>query len=450
MSLGIYIHIPFCVNKCPYCDFYSVAGADEKLKKRYIEALTKEIRQTTEFFAPEGKGGFRLGKTAVTSIYFGGGTPSILEREDFIEIFSAVSDTFGEECLKEAEITIEVNPGTVYEKGKNDCTDKAACVAQERQGSGKISPEKLKMLADLPFNRISIGVQSFDNEILKKLGRTHSSADSYRIIREARNAGFSNISVDLMFGMEWQSLESWLDTVRRAVELKPEHISLYSLEIIEGTEFGRRLAAGKMYETDPEVDRRMYEYAVDCLRDAGYEQYEISNFSYRRDENSSEKVAEKDAATAEKAGGSIIAGYGRDYRSGHNLKYWGLEEYFGYGAGAHSYLINVLTGKGRRHYHERDIEAYIENPAQIIISEENEYSDDIQEYTITALRLSEGIAKRGFFERFGLEFWEFYGDIIRLEFNSFVETGYAEEDEERIRLTIKGFNVSNRILALFV
>ena len=142
--------------------------------------------------------------------------------------------------------------------------------------------------------------------------------------------------------------------------------------------------------------------------------------------------------------------YGRNYRSKHNLKYWGLEEYIGYGAGAHSYVLNKLTGKSRRYYHEKDIDSYMNNPGQVIFCEENEVADDIQEYTITSLRKNEGISKREFFEKFGVGFWEFYGDLIRMEFNSFVETGYAEETEERIKLTISGFNVSNRILALFV
>lgn len=443
MSLGLYIHIPFCRSKCPYCDFYSIAGADGKLKKRYIGALTEEIRKTAEFFAAGGKEGLRLGKSPVTSIYFGGGTPSLLDREDFTEIFSAISDTFGEECLKEAEITIEVNPGTAMERGKpvGKPAGEPNPVDEDNPADEPAPLEKLRMLAELPFNRISIGVQSFDDDILKKLGRIHSSEDCSRIIGDSRAAGFSNISIDLMFGMEWQTFDVWMDSVKKAVELKPEHISLYSLEIVPGTEFSRRLDAGRMGENDPEVDRHMYEEAIARLTAAGYEQYEISNFAYAGENAVAGSVAEPRAEASHQ---------GKDYRSKHNLKYWGLEEYIGYGAGAHSYVLNLLTGKGRRYYHERDIESYIEEPEKVVFSEENEYADDIQEYTITALRLSEGIDKRGFFEKFGVEFWEFYGDVIRLEFNSFVETGYAEEDEDRIRLTVAGFNVSNRILALFV
>lgn len=420
MSFGLYIHIPFCRSKCPYCDFFSIANADAELKKRYIDALAKEIRLTGDFFSEEGKNGLRLDSPSITSIYFGGGTPSLLEKEDFVEVFSAISDTFGNSYMDYAEITIETNPGTV-------------------------SFEKLRMLADFPFNRLSLGVQSFDDGILKKLGRVHSSADCYRTIKEARDAGFSNISIDLMFGMEWQSFEIWMDTVERAAELKPEHISLYSLEIQDDTEFGRRLKAGTMFETDPEVDRRMYEEAINYLELSGYEQYEISNLSYVGERNET-NVCEK---TAEYLDNHAVD-YGRNYRSKHNLKYWGLEEYIGYGAGAHSYVLNKLTGKSRRYYHEKDIDSYMNNPGQVIFCEENEVADDIQEYTITSLRKNEGISKREFFEKFGVGFWEFYGDLIRMEFNSFVETGYAEETEERIKLTISGFNVSNRILALFV
>ena len=393
MSLGIYIHVPFCKSKCPYCDFYSVLVRDAEIKEKYTDAVIREIRDFGRFF-DKGEGvQHAFMKQAPDSIYFGGGTPSLLEPAMVERIIGACDDTFGPE--EDREVTLEANPGTV-------------------------NLDTLKGFLDAGVNRLSLGFQSFDDGVLKKLGRTHRTADSLRAYEEARAAGFGNISIDLIFGIEGQTMEIWEDSLKRALEYEPEHISLYSLEFMEGTVFTKLLQEGRMKETNPEEDRQMYERAVEMLTDAGYLHYEISNFA--------------------KPG----------FESRHNLKYWNLDDYAGFGPGAHSYMTDAETGNGQRFYHAGYLESYLEDPLNVTFMEPNGYADDMVEYTITALRRSQGISKYEFADRFSQEFWDFYGDLIRMQFKSFIDTGYAWEDEESIGLTIKGFNVSNQILSLFV
>ena len=393
MSFGTYIHVPFCKSKCPYCDFYSLLLRDEDTKDKYVEAVIKEITAFSEFFGNEKGQEHSFIEQAPDSIYFGGGTPSLLSPDQVSKILSALDNTFGKEA--DREVTLEANPKTVDE-------------------------EYLKQIHNAGVNRLSIGIQSFDDGILKKLGRTHKTEDSKKAFEDARKAGFNNISIDLIFGIEGQTMETWEDSLREALKLEPEHISLYSLEFMEGTVFTRLLKEGKMKETDPEEDRAMYEKAAEMLKDAGYLHYEISNFA--------------------KPG----------FESRHNLKYWDLDDYAGFGPGAHSYMTDLITGYGQRYYHDGDLEAYLKGPCNVRFMEPNNYADDMQEFTITALRLAKGIDKNEFYERFGQDFWEFYGDMTKLQFRSFVDTGYAVEDEDSIKLTLKGFNVSNQILCLFV
>lgn len=391
MSFGVYIHVPFCKSKCPYCDFYSVLLRDKEIKEKYTDAAVKEIRSFKRYFQDDSEHAFI--KQEPDSIYFGGGTPSLLEPIRIKEIIKACDDTFGR--ADDREVTLEANPGTV-------------------------DADSLKGFKAMGVNRLSLGVQSFDDGVLKKLGRIHKTADSVKAFEDARLAGFENISIDLIFGIEGQTMESWEDSIRMALELDPEHISLYSLEFMEGTVFTRMLMEGRMKETDPEDDRKMYERAVEVLTEAGYVHYEISNFA--------------------KPG----------YESRHNLKYWDLDDYAGFGPGAHSYMTDDETGYGQRFYHAGDLEGYLKDPLAVTFMEPNGYADDMQEFTITALRRSSGISKSEFEERFGQDFWGFYGDLARLQFKSFVDTGHAVEDEDNIRLTLKGFNVSNQILSLFV
>ena len=393
MSFGVYVHVPFCRSKCPYCDFYSVLLRDKEIKEKYTDAVTREIRNFGRFFRNDESAEHIYIKDAPDSIYFGGGTPSLLEPIRIKEIIKACDDTFGRDDSR--EVTLEANPGTV-------------------------DRDSLKGFRSMGVNRLSLGVQSFSDETLKKLGRTHKAEDSLKAFKDAREAGFGNISVDLIFGIEGQTMESWEESLKKTLELSPEHISLYSLEFMEGTVFTRLLQEGKMKESDPEDDRQMYEKAVEMLKEAGYEHYEISNFA--------------------KPG----------FESRHNLKYWNLDDYAGFGPGAHSYMTDLVTGQGQRFYHLPDLEGYIKEPLKCEMMEPNGYADDMTEFVITALRLSRGIDKGEFMERFGQDFWEFYGDLAHLQFKSFVDTGFAEEDEDFLRLTLKGFNVSNQILSIFV
>ena len=391
MSFGVYIHVPFCRSKCPYCDFYSVLLRDPEAKEKYTDAVVSEIRSFGRFFEDDADRAFI--KQEPDSIYFGGGTPSLLEPIRIREILKACDDTFGR--AEGREVTLEANPGTV-------------------------DRDTLKGFRAMGVNRLSLGAQSFDDSVLRKLGRTHKTEETLRAFEDARAAGFDNISIDLIFGIEGQTMEAWEDSLKKVLELEPEHISLYSLEFMEGTVFTRMLAEGRMKETDPEEDRRMYEKAAELLTAAGYVHYEISNFA--------------------KPG----------YESKHNLKYWDLDDYAGFGPGAHSYMTDADSGYGQRFFHAGDLEKYIKGPTDVTFMEPNGYADDMVEFTITALRLSRGISKAEFAERFGQEFWSFFGDLSKLQFRSFVDTGYAVEDEDNIRLTLKGFNVSNQILSLFV
>lgn len=421
-KLGIYIHIPFCLRKCPYCDFYSVAEAMmgradiDDLKGRFVKALCREIEAGGRKYGKNAgeKAGFKEKKRGesrqVDTIFFGGGTPSLLSADEMEEILTAVKKSFP--VSEDAEISIECNPATA-------------------------SAEKLAAYRNLGINRLSIGAQSFDDGVLKTLGRLHNSDDTKRTVEEARSAGFDNISLDLMFAIPGQTEEIWKDTLRQALELNPQHISFYSLEFMDGTPFTRQLEKGEIAETDAEADRKMYRIALDILTEGGFEQYEISN-----------------------------AAFGTENTCRHNLKYWGLEEYLGFGPSAHSYMTGA-DGRGMRFNNVSSIEKYLkswedtledegpsagqpEGPSAMEAFSENTLMDDVSEYIFTGLRKNSGIDLGDFLRRFGKDLWEFYGDDVREEFEEYARGGFAAVTDDNIRLTVKGMNISNRIMALFV
>ena len=271
-KLGVYIHIPFCIKKCFYCDFYSEPIGDPQFHRKYVKALIKEII----FY------GENMGKEyQIDTIFIGGGTPSILEPIFIREILSALKKYFYVE--KNAEITIECNPAT-------------------------LSEEKLQAYREEGINRISIGVQSLDDRLLLTLGRVHSSQDVFETVEQVRKAGFQNMNLDAMFGVPDQSISIWRETVKGILQLHPEHISFYSLELAENTLFYNLYKAGKLKITAISRDRKMYHFIIDEMRKAGLFQYEISN------------------------------GAKPGFACRHNLKYWNLEEYLGLGASAHSYI----------------------------------------------------------------------------------------------------------------
>ena len=266
-KLGIYIHIPFCVRKCKYCDFLSFDSLKEDVKGRYVNALFSEIKM-------QGK---RFQGYEADTIFIGGGTPTVVQAEYIAEIVECVKENF--HLAEAAEITIEANPGTV-------------------------TPEMLEIYRKSGVNRLSIGVQSLDDKVLSALGRIHTAEEFRNTYFAARHAGFNNINIDLMIAVPLQTEEIWEKTLKEAIRLKPEHISFYSLQREEGTEFYRMYKEGRLTLADDDTDRRMYHTAVKMLKEAGYHHYEISN--------------------AAKPG----------FESRHNMKYWQFDEYIGLGLGA--------------------------------------------------------------------------------------------------------------------
>ena len=369
-NVGIYIHVPFCLSKCHYCDFCSVQRADEDKKERYTSRLCEEIaafaKKTRE------KGDIPVADT----VYFGGGTPTLLSPEQISRILGAVKRNFG--IADGAEITIETNP---------------------KSADGK----KLREIRESGVNRLSIGMQSIHDGELKALGRIHNFADFKATFAEAREAGFDNISVDLMYGIPVQTKESFCQSVKTLAEMCPEHISSYCLTVEDGTNFGRRRDSLILPDEDTVAD--MYAEMGRILRENGYHKYEISNFAKE----------------------------GRESR--HNLKYWHCDGYLGFGAAAHSYF------GGKRFAHSRDIDAYIGGKSIIIDVEDISQSEAENEYVMLGMRLAEGVCLADFKAKFCRELTE--------EFPAFKK--YAPEfvkiDGERCAFTEKGMMVSNFILS---
>ena len=397
-KLGIYVHVPFCIRKCPYCDFYSEDVWDADKKARLVRALCREIDIRGAHYR-------RQEKRKLTSIYFGGGTPTLLDADDFSRIMEHIGTFF--KITTRTEISMECNPASA-------------------------DVQKLEAYKKSGLNRLSIGVQSFDPAVLETLGRVHSPEEAVASVDKARKAGIRNISLDLMFGVPGQSFTSWIRTVEKAISLKPKHLSLYSLEFMKGTPFDKALQAGKLTETAPEADRLMYESALRLLEEAGLHQYEISNTATER------------------------------HQCRHNLGYWDLSQYLGIGPSAHSFMehvrfSNVADTADYISAIERDREGKgmflgTSNALGSLAVDsfvKNAYRDNVAEYLFTGLRKNAGISRKAFTERFGKDIWDIYRDAYE-EFLNFVREGCAEEDEDGIRLTVKGMNISNQIMALFV
>ena len=365
---GLYIHVPFCVKKCNYCDFCSQGGADEDLVNGYVDALICEIESYRE-----------ENRIPVFTVFFGGGTPSLLSSEHIGKIMNSLREVF--DLSRCEEITLEVNPGTV-------------------------SYDKLSRLRNLGINRLSIGLQSVHENELKKLGRIHSFEDFLRTYRDARRLGFDNINVDLMYGIPYQTKESFKETLLTVTALSPEHISAYGLIVEEGTPFFNEADSLPLPTADDECD--MYEICIKALADFGYYHYEISNYS--------------------KPG----------YECRHNLLYWRDMEYIGVGASAYSYF------RGIRYGNTRNLVEYINSPHDAIeyrevIDKENEMT----EYAMMRLRLCEGISLSSYKNKFGADF--LFGKqelLIRL-----CEGGFITLSNDRISLTDKGMYVSNSIIS---
>lgn len=375
---GLYIHIPFCVKKCAYCDFLSFACGDAGAISEYTKALKHDISRKAEIKP------YRVTDT----VYIGGGTPSLMSVANMTDIMKAVHDNFN--VADDAEITIEANPATLTE-------------------------EKLRAYLSMGINRISIGVQSFDNFILKMLGRMHDKNDALNAIRLAQKVGFENISLDLMFGIPGQTQKMWHDTVRQSIFTGVNHISLYSLQIEEETPFGDMVAKGEMIPSSEESDREMYHEALDMLSQAGYCQYEISNCA--------------------KPG----------YESKHNLKYWSYEEYIGAGLGASSFT------DGKRYKNYGKMIPYLDavKKGRHTVDESNidEFSlrEEMGIYVFTGLRKIDGFEVRDFEQVFDTSFFSVYDMELVEKYR-----GYMEFDGINLKLTQAGFDISNRIMSEFV
>lgn len=365
-TLGIYIHIPFCLSKCQYCGFYSMPGVDEGKQWEYCERLIEDIVEYGKTYAD--------GYT-VDTIFIGGGTPSILPGEYIGSILDAIKANF--HVKQNAEMTIESNPKT-------------------------LTKEKLLQYRQFGINRLSIGLQSLHGTMLKNLGRTHSVIDFCENYQLARDCGFQNINVDLMFAIPNHTMEIWEDTLEKIIEMKPEHISFYSLQIEEGTPFYDMYKQGLFDQISDELDRQMYHKAIEQLKASGYLHYEISNCA--------------------------LPGF----ECKHNLKYWSMEDYLGIGDCASSYMNGIRFAEGPNpEYHE------------------NSFADETAEYVFTGLRKTEGISLDVFAERFDRELWDVFGDR-REELNEFFQRGLLIEDNRWLRLSEEGLDISNQIMAIFV
>lgn len=387
-SLGIYVHIPFCQEKCQYCDFLSFGGQNRKVQQDYVQALLREIHSYGSQGSISSEGAeSNLSKRRVNSIFFGGGTPSVLPEAMILEILKALRKDFL--LAPDAEITIEANPGTI---------DKEKLLAYRQAG----------------INRLSIGVQSAEEDLLETLGRIHSWQDFLDCYRWSREAGFTNINCDLMFALPDQSEAQWQHTLEAVLSLDPtpEHISFYSLQLEEGTEFDRLHQEGKLHLTDEETDRRMYWSAAEQLAQHGYEHYEISN--------------------AARPG----------YASRHNLRYWTFGDYLGLGLGAHSFVNGV------RFSNTTVMEEYLHNASQVVWQQENTSQDDREEYLFTGLRLHQGISLEDFQQCFGADVLEEYEKI----FHQLRDRGllHWSGDGKRVRLSKTGVDVSNQVFVEFL
>lgn len=403
--LGIYIHVPFCIRKCGYCGFYSAALSDDASKnefenvlKRYANAVEKQILSQT--FVPREIGSFDVNTYYVDTIFFGGGTPSLLSSESMQRILSAIDSVFL--VNKDVEITVESNPGT-------------------------LNLEKLKAYKHSGVNRLSIGVQSFDDDELLQIGRIHDSKTALKTIETCRIVGFQNINLDLIFSLPNQHLDGWTRNLKTAISLSPEHLSIYGLQLEEGTEFFERFSKGEFDETSDDLDREMYHKTCDMLKSNGFEHYEISNWSKP------------------------------SYECRHNLKYWQFGDYLGIGPSAASFVngfrfeVAPSVSDFLLAYESDNTKCRYDEINSNLFSNihQNTLKDSAGEFAFTALRTADGISFKKFKEEFGLEFMNFYEKEIP-EIEYFKALGDVKIDEEGLRLTRRGIDVSNRIMALFV
>ncbi len=376
-KVGIYIHIPFCKQKCKYCDFVSFQCMEDKIEG-YFECLLKEISEKSEEIEQE-----------VDTIYIGGGTPSIVPVEYISRIILCVFENY--KVSKDAEITIEVNPGTA-------------------------DNEKLKKYFDMGINRLSIGLQSTNDKLLNMLGRIHTYREFENVYDSARKIGFKNINVDLMIGLPNQTIADVVDSLNKIVEKSPEHISVYSLIVEENTKMFDLIQQGKLVLPDEDLERKMYWKVKEILEENEYNHYEISNFAKE------------------------------NYESKHNVNCWEQHYYLGFGVSAHSYFDGI------RYSNIEDIKMYIENyktgnSVYNVVYHENQSKDDMmREFMLLGLRKIEGVKISDFKNKFVDN--PLY--VFRNELNKLVNEELIEICENNIRLTNRGLDLANVVWMEFV
>lgn len=368
MPAGVYIHIPFCKSRCSYCDFATDVYRSSDAVERYVAAVCKEI------------GSFSGLAGDIDTIYFGGGTPSLLSPTQLRSILGEIGDVF--DVSAGAETTMEMNPATV-------------------------TSESLAAYRQLGINRASFGVQTFNEHDLKLLARGHDANDARTTFRMLREAGFDNVSFDLIAGLPGQSIDDWRRNLNEAVSMEPEHLSLYLLEIHEGTPLAEQLRSGRRPMPDEELAAEMYEIMIDTLASVGYRQYEISNFA--------------------KPG----------FESRHNTKYWRMDPVYGFGVSAHSF------DGSQRYANDRDTNSFVDKIGEIGNAEVyRESTDQASESVFLGLRLNEGVDFAEHRTKFGIDL---SAKVAALE-----SDGLVEVKDGRVRLTRRGMLFSNEVFSKFV
>lgn len=381
-ELGIYIHIPFCAKKCYYCDFVSYPNMKEK-QKEYVEALKKEIKS------------YDLQNYNITTIYIGGGTPSYIESKYIVDVLEYIKSKLNanETKFENMEITIEVNPGTV-------------------------TKEKLLDYKKVGINRLSIGLQSTNDRLLKQIGRIHKYQDFLQTYNLARNVGFTNINIDLMLGLPNQSIKDLKESIEKVISLQPEHVSIYSLIVEEGTKLYKQIEAGELELPEEELERKMYWYTKSKLELAGYKHYEISNYAKPKRE------------------------------SKHNSNCWEQKQYIGIGASAHSYLDNV------RYCNVSNLKEYICNMENVeadfeekyIVNERQNLEDRKNEFMLLGLRKIDGVSISMFKEKYVENpIFKYRNSLEKL-----VNEGLVLIDGDMIKLTNKGLDLANIVWEEFI
>ncbi len=376
MGRAAYFHIPFCEKICHYCDFNKVFLENQPVDE-YVEAMAVEMENTVT----------RFQKSKLKTAFVGGGTPTALNLEQLERFLQAVHSSFTFE--REYEFTFEANPGN-------------------------LDLEKLKLLNANGVNRLSIGVQAFQNELLEVIGRDHKEEHIYKLIEEARSVGFENISIDLMFGLPKQTVSMFAESIKEAVDLGIDHVSAYSLQVEPKTVFYNQKRRGQLVLPTEEAEAEMFDLLISEMKANGFQHYEISNFAKK------------------------------GKKSDHNLTYWNNEEYYGIGAGAHSYLNGVRRKNAGPLQHYMSL---ILGQGHSFV-EENKLSEVemIEEEIFLGLRKSDGVSKQKFYEKYARTIDELYGPVL----SDLSERSLLENDENSIRLTNTGLFLGNEVFEAFL